>query len=208
MKKIILFSVAIMMATVSMPAQSQDQIRLQEHLMLKDGKMFQVRDQEQIQLNQQLKLQNGILINTDGSYQLQNQKQLKLKNGECLDMVGNRYASQQEFRQQMQSREQALAQEHLMFQSGQMFRVQNQQKIQLMERLTLQNGTVVNPNGSVQLKDRKQLQLKDGECLDMDGKRYETQDRFRDKMVQRNMDRMDKERGKEKMSPGKGKKNN
>ena len=58
-----------MLAAILRPAQGQDQTRLQEHLMLKDGKMYQVIDQEQIQMNQQLKLQNGAFVNPDGHLQ-------------------------------------------------------------------------------------------------------------------------------------------
>lgn len=56
-----------MFAIVSILAQDQDrdQIRLQDHLMLKDGKVDQVRDQDQIQLKDQLKLNDGTLVNPD-----------------------------------------------------------------------------------------------------------------------------------------------
>jgi ferredoxin-like protein FixX len=111
MKKLFVILLAFVVVTWSLQAQdqtqTQEQTQLQEHLMLKDGKLYQVRNQEQIQLKEQLKLQNGCLVNPDGSYQLQNQKQLKLKNGECLDMSGNRYKTQQEFQQQMQIRSQS-----------------------------------------------------------------------------------------------------
>jgi hypothetical protein len=143
-------------------------------------------------------LQNGAVVNPDGSYQLQNKKQKRLKNGECLDLYGNRYKNQQEFNQQMQIRSQAMAQEHLMLQDGQMYRIQNQERTQLQEQLALQNGSVVMPDGSVKKQDREQLRLKDGECLDMEGNRYENQERWREKMEQRGMDRMDREKGKEK----------
>ena len=93
-----------------------------------------------------------------------------------------------------------MAQEHLVLQNGQMYRVQNQQKSQLQEQLTLPNGTLVTPNGSVQAKEKKRFQLKDGECLDMEGKRYETQERFREKMEQRNIERMNRGGGPEKVS--------
>ena len=71
--------------------------------------------------------------------------------------------------------------------------------------MTLRNGTTVNPDGSVQLKNKKQLRLKDGECLDMDGNRYETRERFREKMEQR-MNRMDREKMKQE-NTRKGRKN-
>lgn len=202
MKKALLFLVAVLTATFMMSAQDKqqdrDQVQLQEHLMLKDGIMYQMKGQDQIQLKQQLKLQNGATVNPDGSYQLQNKKQMRLKNGECLDMDGNQYKNQQEFGQQMQIRANAMAQEHFMYQNGQMYRIRNQEKIKLNEAATLQNGTKVNPDGNIQQRDKKQIRMQDGECLDMDGNHYATQDRYREKMEKQERERMGREQGKDK----------
>ena len=82
MKKAILVFVAVLTATFMVSAQDKqqdrDQVQLQEHLMLKDGIMYQMKGQDQIQLKQQLKLQNGATVNPDGSYQLQNKKSCSL----------------------------------------------------------------------------------------------------------------------------------
>lgn len=107
-----------------------------------------------------------------------------------------------------QDRDQTRLQEHLMMQDGKMYQIKDQEQIQLQEQFKLKNGGIVNPDGSFQLQNQKQMRLKNGECLDMEGKRYESQDRFRDKMMKRNMDRSDKENMKGKMGTGKGKKNN
>lgn len=41
---------------------------------------------------------------------------------------------------------------------------------------------VVNPDGSYQLQNQKQLRLKNGECLDLDGNRYKSQQEFQQRM--------------------------
>ncbi|MBL7849313.1 MAG: hypothetical protein JNN04_00330 [Cyclobacteriaceae bacterium] len=212
MKKIMKWTAVIMWAVISVHAQDQQpyQAQAENYFLMRDGRVYQIRNQEQAQLMEQLRLQNGTMVNPDGSYQDKNQKRQVLKNGQCLDMEGNRYKSQEEFRKQMQYRNQAMSQEHLMMQNGQMFRMQNQQQTRLQERVTLQNGTTVDPDGQVQLKNKEQLRLRDGECLDMEGNRYQTQERFREKMQQR-MEKKDKEKmnqGEKKgKSEKKGKKN-
>ena len=165
--------------------RDRDQDRIHQHLMLKDGKMYQIEGQQMTQLQAQQKLANGCVVNPDGTYQFQNKKKQQLKNGECLDMQGNRFKSQQEFQQQMQNRERAMAQEHLVYQGGQMYQVRNQERVQLKEQVKLADGSKVNPDGTWLHKDGTKQQLRNGECLDMAGKRYENQDRFCDKMEQR-----------------------
>jgi len=189
MKRLLLAVVTSLLVVGWLQGQDRDQVRDQDriyqHLMLKDGKVYQVHDQDMIQLREQLRLENGCIVNPDGSYQLQNKKQLKLKNGECLDMQGNRYKTQQEFRQQMQYHQQAMAQEHVMFQNGQLYQIRDQQKVQLKEQVKLRDGSAINPDGTWLKRSGDRQQLKNGECMDMEGKFYANQDRFHEKMEQR-----------------------
>jgi hypothetical protein len=94
-----------------------------------------------------------------------------------------------------------------MMQNGQMYRIQNQERTQLQQQLALQDGSVVLPDGSVKKQDRERLRLKDGECLDMEGNRYENQERWQEKMEQRGADRMEREKGKGNGHGGGGKGN-
>ena len=67
--------------------RDRQQDRIYQHLMLKDGKMYQIQNQEMVQLQEQLRLENGCVVNPDGSYQLKDKKQLKLKNDVTLDQL-------------------------------------------------------------------------------------------------------------------------
>jgi hypothetical protein len=55
---------------------------------------------------------------------------------------------------------------------GEMLKIRNQLQNRLQQKLNLNNGTSVNPDGTYQTKERKQLRLKDGECLNMDGEMF------------------------------------
>ena len=79
MKRIKLLVTAFLVTAIQVVAQDRDQIRLQEHLMLIDGKMYQVRDQDKTELKDQLQLKDGTRVNPDGSVQYQDQKQIRLK---------------------------------------------------------------------------------------------------------------------------------
>ncbi|MBK8088499.1 MAG: hypothetical protein IPK31_11405 [Chitinophagaceae bacterium] len=77
--------------------QKRDRIHQEDHLMLKDGKLYQVKQGVQSQVQAQVTLQNGTVCNPDGTYQLKDRNQLRLRDGECLDMEGNRYMNQNRF---------------------------------------------------------------------------------------------------------------
>lgn len=175
--------------------RDQAQIRLmamnQEHFLLENGKLFQVRDQQRVQVREQLMIHAGLIVNPDGTCQLQNRQQLRLNNGECLDMEGNRYRTQAQFRTQAQQRLQAMAEPHFFYQNGAVYRNQNQMQSQIRETWKLQDGTVVNPDGTLQLNNGTKSKMRNGEFLDWEGKRYENRDRFRERMESRVRDRME-----------------
>lgn len=109
MKKLVIGFISILLLTGSSFAQEQqrdrDRDQLRDHLMLKDGKMVQVKEGEEIQLQSQLQLRNGTTVNPDGTYQLKNQKRLQLKDGECLGMDGKKYRTREQFEMRMKNRE-------------------------------------------------------------------------------------------------------
>ena len=56
----------------------------------------------------------------------------------------------------------------------------------MQDPLTLNDGTLVNPDGSYITRDRNRLRLQDGECLDNDGVKYRNEYQYRYKVKQEN----------------------
>jgi hypothetical protein len=56
----------------------------------------------------------------------------------------------------------------------------------LREPYKLKNGTTVNPDGSYQLQNQQKFQLRNGECLDLNGNRYLNQNRFNQRKMMTN----------------------
>ncbi|MBT8244129.1 MAG: hypothetical protein HKP48_00120 [Winogradskyella sp.] len=52
-------------------------------------------------------------------------------------------------------------------------------------KLNLDDGASINPDGQYQTKERKQLRLQEGECLNMDGKMFKNTYQHR-KMIMKN----------------------
>ncbi|MEK6477860.1 DUF6799 domain-containing protein [Catalinimonas sp. 4WD22] len=103
----------------------------------------------------------------------------------------------QQDRTQQQDQDRLHQMDYLMLQDGQMLHVQDQERSQLREQLRLSNGIVVNPDGTYQLRNGKQKQLRDGQCLAMDGQKYRSQEKIRrtlENRAQRELRRQDRNR--------------
>ncbi|MDX1828097.1 MAG: DUF6799 domain-containing protein [Lutibacter sp.] len=183
MKQIILFLAFIVLGTMGLVAQDQDQIqdRDQTRLMLVDGDLLQIRDRDQIRLKDKITLNDGTVVNPDGTYQTRDRIQLRLKDGSCLDNDGILYRNEYQYRYKVQQENKGLSEAQtqarnqnrfqIMNIDGQLYQIRNQVQKQVREQLNLGNGLVVNPDGTYQ-RDRIQLRLMDGECLNMDGEMY------------------------------------
>ncbi|MBN8836169.1 MAG: hypothetical protein J0I09_02840 [Sphingobacteriia bacterium] len=107
MKKIffsVLSAVLLMTAAVAQqePVQNQPASAVNdEHLIMKDGKMYHNMNGKEMVMQNQMMLHNGTVMHTDGSYQLKNGKQRQLRNGHCMDMNGRKYRSHQMFQRTM-----------------------------------------------------------------------------------------------------------
>jgi len=76
--------------------------------------------------------------------------------------------------------------DHLRLQDGSCYLVKEGVQTKLQTQLKLNNGTLVNPDGSYQLQNQQRYQLRDGECLDMDGNRYMNQNKFNKRVMMTN----------------------
>ena len=79
---------------------------------------------------------------------------------------------------QVQKMDRIHQEDHFMFMDGKMYQVKQGVRSEVKTQLRLQNGMVVDPDGHYQIKDRERLQLRDGECLDLSGNRYQNQMMF------------------------------
>jgi len=77
-------------------------------------------------------------------------------------------------------------QDRLMMVDGDVLQIRDRDQIRLQEPITLEDGTIVNPDGSYITRDRDRLRLKDGECLDNNGVKYRNEYQYRYKVEQEN----------------------
>lgn len=109
MKKILLAVMStIVLTTITIAQQQQGENKNQqnataidEHLTMKDGKMYHSMNGKEMMMQNQMTMHNGTVMHPDGSYQLKNGKQRQLRNGHCMDMNGRKYRSHQMFQRTM-----------------------------------------------------------------------------------------------------------
>ena len=72
----------------------------------------------------------------------------------------------------------------LMLVDGDVLQIRDRDQIRLQDPIRLNDGTTINPDGTYLTKNRKQLRLQNGECLDMDGVKYRNEYQYRYKIKQ------------------------
>lgn len=86
----------------------------------------------------------------------------------------------------IQKKDRIQTEDHLWLQDGSCMLVKDGVPTKLQAQLRLSNGTVVNPDGSYQLQNQQRYQLRNGECLDMNGNRYLNQNQFNKRVMMTN----------------------
>lgn len=177
--------------------RDRDRDQDQDRLMLVDGEVLQIRDRDQVRLQESITLEDGTVVHPDGSYTNRNQAQVRIRDGECLDMEGNRYENEYQYRRKIKQENEGLTQSqlqqrtlnrfHFMNINGEMFQIRNQEQQRIQEPQDLTDGTTVNPDGSYQVRGRKQKQLQEGECISPDGQLFKNTYRHRKMVVQKNI---------------------
>ena len=79
----------------------------------------------------------------------------------------------------------AMKNEHFVMKDGKMFHNMDGKETQMQNQMTLKNGMMINPDGGYKLKNGKQQSLRNGQCMDMNGKRYRSQQMFQKRMMGR-----------------------
>jgi hypothetical protein len=114
--------------------------------------------------------------------------------GVIMGQDQDRTMNQDKDNQKVQKRDRIHQQDHLIMEDGKLYQYKAGVKTQVKERVRLNNGTTVNPDGTCQLKNQEQLKMKNGQCLDMAGNKYQNQNKFnKNKMMS------EKQMNKEKM---------
>ena len=201
MKKLTMFIIFIVLGTLGLAAQDKDQIKDQDRdrdrIILVDGDVLQIRDRDQIRLKDKITLNDGTVVSPDGTYTTRDKERFRLRDGSCIDMEGIFYRNEYQYQYKIKNENKGLSdaqiQErtqnryHIMNIDGHVYQIKNQAQNKLKQQLKLNNRVVVNPDGSYTNREGKQMHLRDGECLNLDGEMFKNTYMHRKMVAQKNM---------------------
>lgn len=197
MKKLLILSFLLAVSSVTLKAQDQikDQDRDQTRLMMVDGDLLQIRDRDQTQLKDKITLEDGTILSPNGRYVTRDGEKLRLRDGELLDNDGIKYNNEYQYRYKIMKENAGLSQQqmrernenriHYIAMDGNVFRIRNMEQNRIENQLSLNNGMKINPDGTYQDRNKNQLRLRDGECLSLDGMKYQNALQVRRMMTQK-----------------------
>lgn len=97
MKKLLILCAAFLLMTVASIAQTPDQTppsktdkhhKMKDCVMMKDGKMWVMKDGQKSEMTETMTLSNGTSVMTDGSVKTTDGKTMMMKDGDMMDMNG------------------------------------------------------------------------------------------------------------------------
>lgn len=199
MKRIIYLVVFTFLGTAWLTAQERDRDRIQDQdrtkMVMVNGEMLELRDRAEMRLKEKATLSDGTEVFPNGTYQTRDGLKFKLKAGECLDGDGIKYRNEYQYRYKIQQENKGLAEAlvkernqnrvHYTLVDGEMYLIRTQAQNRLNEKIELAEGMSVDPDGSYLDRERKQLQLRDGECINMQGEVYRNMHQHRKMLVKK-----------------------
>jgi hypothetical protein len=147
--------------------QDKDKMSTDEknHVMMKNGKMIQVKDGREIPLTAEVLLADWSKVQPDGTIIKENGQKIQLKEGERINMdgvmmskvntgyTGNATANT----------------DCITMKGGKMCIIKSGQTLPMTKEQILPNGTKVMTNGTIVKKDGKTITMKEGDKVDMKG---------------------------------------
>ena len=199
MKRIIYLVVIAFLGATALNAQERDRDRIQDQdrtkLVMVNGEMLELKERAEMRLKEKATLSDGTIVSPDGTYIAKDGTKFRLNEGECLDGDGIKYRNEYQYRYKIQQENKGLTEVlvkernqnrvHYTLVDGEMYLIRNQAQFRLNEKIELAEGISVNPDGSYLDRNRKQMQLRDGECINMEGQVYRNMHQHRKMLVKK-----------------------
>jgi uncharacterized protein YunC (DUF1805 family) len=149
------------------PKQSCAAPSSENYVMMYQGRMMKIVDEKPSPLTKPVTLDNGAIVNVDGSVKLPDGKTITIKENEMVTMSGKMSVYTEKTAASCAA---PVSENYVMMYKGRMMKIVNDTPIPLTEPVTLDNGAVVNVDGSVKLPDGKIITIKENEMVTMSGK--------------------------------------
>ncbi|MET0944315.1 MAG: DUF6799 domain-containing protein [Flavobacterium sp.] len=129
--------------------------KMQNHIMMKNGKMMMVKEGKMMMMYKEMTLENGATVSSKGIVKMKNGKTMIMKNGDMIDMNGKIMVKKMK--------------DHVVMREGKMMVLKNGKMMLLTKNMTMADGSIVFSNGLVKRKDGKTIMMKNGDMMYMNG---------------------------------------
>lgn len=150
-----------------------------EHVLMKDGKVMLIKDGKMVMMYEDMTMANGTVVSSDGTIKTKDGKTRMLLNGDIIDMKGK--ITSKKVKEDRWVKNHKKMKDHVTMKGGKMMLMKKGELFIIDKNMKLSNGTVVTPNGTINLIDGSSMRMKNGDQIFMDGKVRQKRDFTKEK---------------------------
>ena len=174
-------------ATIPDLATSQSKfIESESYFYLKNGQLYVYSESSKNKLTNRMILSNGMQVFPDGTFIRLNEAKRSLQEGYYLDVNGKVYRTLAALQAQMEVHRMALRSECFRLTNGEVIHHKNGTPVKITERVMLNHGATLYPDGLYMDASGKKNRLREGYCMDHGGKIYKSLQEFHLDVEKRN----------------------
>jgi hypothetical protein len=142
---------------------------MQGGCMMQGGKMMDMKDGKTMPMEHNMTMMNGTTCLTNGECTMKDGKKIMMKEGDCMDMNGMMDKCGM-LKNGSMMKDSSMMKDGCLMQGGKMMGMKDGKTMPMEHNMIMMNGTTCQTNGECTMKDGKKIMMKEGDCMDMNGK--------------------------------------
>ena len=169
------------------PTTGQSEFNESEtYFYLKKGQLYVYSEGGRNKLTGRMILSNGMQVFSNGTYIRVNEARRNLQEGHYLDVNGKVYRTLAALQAQMEVHRMALRSECFRLTNGEVIHHKNGAPVKITERVLLNHGVTLYPDGLYIDPSGKKYKLREGYCMDHGARTYKSLQEFHLEVEKRN----------------------
>ena len=153
---------------------------------LKKGQLYVYSESGKNKLTGRTILSNGMQVFSNGTFIRVNEASRRLQEGQFLDVNGKVYRTLEALQTQLEVHRMALRSECFRVTNGEVTHHKNGSPVKIKERVLLNHGVTLYPDGIYIDASGKKYRLREGHCMDHGGRTYKSLQEFHLEVERRN----------------------
>lgn len=153
-------------------------VESETYFYLKKGQLYVYSESGKDKLTDRMVLSNGMQVFPDGAFIRLNEAKRSLQEGNYLDVNGKVYRTLAALQAQMEVHRMALRSECFRLTNGEVIHHKNGAPVKITERVMLNHGVTLYPDGLYMDASGKKYRLREGYCMDHGARTYKSLQEF------------------------------